>query len=98
MKLLKGLTITVLLGTLVLSITEMNVEVKSKEVNQSHFTTHGKPNSLPHRTILQEIVDSETGVHYLIVMDKNGEDYAITPLYNADGTLKYNDKGDVDND
>ena len=33
-----------------------------------------------------EIVDKETGVHYLLVSSSHG--VAITPLYNADGTLK----------
>lgn len=33
-----------------------------------------------------EIVDKETGVSYLLVSSNHG--MAITPLYNADGTLK----------
>ena len=33
-----------------------------------------------------EIVDKETGVYYLVL--RNNGDVAITPLYNADGTLK----------
>lgn len=33
-----------------------------------------------------EIVDKETGVHYLLVSSSHG--VAITPLYNADGSLK----------
>lgn len=33
-----------------------------------------------------EIVDKETGVHYLLVSSSYG--VAITPLYNADGSLK----------
>ena len=34
-----------------------------------------------------EIVDKETGVYYLVLRNNNGG-VAITPLYNADGTLK----------
>lgn len=33
-----------------------------------------------------EIVDKDTGVNYLLVSTKGG--IAITPLYNADGSLK----------
>ena len=33
-----------------------------------------------------EIVDKETGVYYLVL--RNNGRVAITPLYNADGTLK----------
>ena len=37
-----------------------------------------------------EIVDPDTGVHYLVVTDTltNNSGSAITPLYNEDGTLK----------
>lgn len=33
-----------------------------------------------------EVIDKDTGVYYLIL--RNNGDVAITPLYNADGTLK----------
>lgn len=33
-----------------------------------------------------EIIDKKTGVYYLLVSSNHG--IAITPLYNADGTLK----------
>lgn len=38
-----------------------------------------------------EVVDTETGVHYLII-SSSGIDggIGITPMYNADGTLKTN--------
>lgn len=35
-----------------------------------------------------EIVDEETGVHYLIVADVDG--ISVTPMYSADGSLKIN--------
>lgn len=36
-----------------------------------------------------EIVDTETGVHYLIISSRRVDGgIGITPLYNADGTLK----------
>lgn len=34
-----------------------------------------------------EVIDEETGVHYTILNRSNGGT-AITPMYNADGTLK----------
>ena len=37
-------------------------------------------------TYATEIVDERTGVYYLVL--RNNGDVAITPLYNADGTLK----------
>ena len=33
-----------------------------------------------------EVIDKDTGVYYLVL--RNNGDVAITPLYNADGTLK----------
>ena len=35
-----------------------------------------------------EIIDPETGVHYLLIMGT--ESMTMTPMYNADGTLKVN--------
>ena len=35
-----------------------------------------------------EIVDEDTGVHYLIVADVDG--ISVTPMYSADGSLKIN--------
>ena len=37
-------------------------------------------------TYATEIIDKGTGVYYLVL--RNNGDVAITPLYNADGTLK----------
>jgi len=36
---------------------------------------------------MYEVVDGETGVHYMVLNRYNGG-AAITPMYNADGTLK----------
>lgn len=39
------------------------------------------------KTNMYEVVDEETGVHYMVLTRFDGG-AAITPLYNADGTLK----------
>lgn len=55
----------------------------------SNFTVVENVFNIDHKVAI-EIVDEDTGVHYLILYNtyshKSG--IAITPLYNADGTLK----------
>lgn len=63
---------------------EASVDSKFKVVGRSNVSIVGALFST-------EIVDSETGVHYLIVSDYRAEGgIGITPVYNADGTLKTN--------
>lgn len=43
-----------------------------------------------HELKIDEIIDKDTGVHYLLCAHygHNGNTLAITPMYNSDGTLK----------
>lgn len=44
--------------------------------------------------LLEIIVDDETGVEYLIVRQSKG--IGVTPLYNADGSVKIHERGNGD--
>lgn len=43
-----------------------------------------------HELKIDEIIDKDTGVHYLLCAHygHHGNTLAITPMYNSDGTLK----------
>lgn len=36
---------------------------------------------------VKELIDNETGVHYLVFEDKYNDTTSITPRYNSDGTI-----------
>lgn len=59
-----------------MEVVETSTDSNFKVVNESF---------IGFRTVM-EIVDKDTGVHYWYVGSSNG--IAITPLYNADGSLK----------
>ena len=44
--------------------------------------------------LLEIIVDDETGIEYLIVRQSKG--IGVTPLYNADGSVKIHERGNGD--
>lgn len=61
---------------------EASVDSGFKVVSKDHV-------SLAMGMYSTEIVDTETGVHYLIVSSTRADGgIGVTPLYNADGTLK----------
>lgn len=68
-------------------------EVSNAEASvDSHIELYGKTDtrdmdSSSTNVRMYEVVDKETGVHYM-VLDRYNGGAAITPMYNADGTLK----------
>lgn len=66
---------------------ETNISSKNvKNVKNSYKSEYLKDIDGSKITATQ-YVDESTGVHYLIVQE-NGRAISVTPMYNADGTLK----------
>ena len=70
---------------------ETQQEVKASINSNFEAIDEGGYTELADGLYSTEIVDNETGVHYLVISSSRADGgISITPLYNADGTLKVN--------
>lgn len=68
---------------------ETQQEIKASVNSNFEVIDEGGHTELAAGLYSTEIVDNETGVHYLVISSSRADGgISITPLYNADGTLK----------
>lgn len=84
-KLVIGLALAIIMVGCGQNQTQAQKQESTKQ-NNSRFTQKEKHEISSYN--YRVIVDKETGVEYLVVDYGHGGEVSVTPLYNADGTLK----------